>query len=233
MAASPAEIRVVVSGEQWLVAEAVRAALTTRDIDAWMLRWPGDTPAAPRPRSRGQAARSPDVGLLISDLDRWGRLRTAGVVLGRVPTRWVVITGAPRGPIWGAMLEGGARTVMSSEAGLDEIARVLRSVAHDDVVMPEAEQTQLRSAWQAAQEERRQVGERLRTLTPREHEVLRLLYAGESVSLIAERFDVSPATVRSQVKSVLRKLDVNNQLGAVAALGQLLRLGDRDPVVLA
>jgi hypothetical protein len=34
--------------------------------------------------------------------------------------------------------------------------------------------------------------------------------------------NVAPATVRSQVKAVLRKLDVNNQLAAVAAFDDVL-----------
>jgi DNA-binding CsgD family transcriptional regulator len=64
--------------------------------------------------------------------------------------------------------------------------------------------------------------ERAGSLTPREREVLLLLYSGEPVSRIAALFDVSPATVRSQVKSVLRKLEVNSQLAAVAAVRALL-----------
>jgi DNA-binding NarL/FixJ family response regulator len=53
-------------------------------------------------------------------------------------------------------------------------------------------------------------------LTPRELEVLRLLHGGYTVAQIAERNDVAPSTVRSQVRSVLRKLGVNSQLAAAA-----------------
>jgi DNA-binding CsgD family transcriptional regulator len=62
---------------------------------------------------------------------------------------------------------------------------------------------------------------RMRSLTPRERTVLRLLYAGDNVRSIALLLDVSEATVRSQVKSVLRKLDVNSQLAAIAAFRRL------------
>ena len=226
MAQPGTRLTMVVTAEQWLVAEAVRAALTTRELQARLLRWPGESAGLPRPRSGDQRVTPPDVGLLISDLDRWARIRAASFLIAAVPTRWIVITGAPRGPHWGAMLEAGARTVLSSSAGLSEIEATVRLVAGDGVAMRTEEQVRLRSAWRDAQAERRELGERLRSLTPREREVLRLLYAGESVARIAERFDVSPATVRSQVKSVLRKLNVNSQLGAVAALGQLLHLGD-------
>ena len=55
-------------------------------------------------------------------------------------------------------------------------------------------------------------------LTPREAQVLQLLHAGQPVRTIADSFAVAEATVRSQVKSLLRKLAVNSQLSAVAAL---------------
>jgi DNA-binding NarL/FixJ family response regulator len=57
---------------------------------------------------------------------------------------------------------------------------------------------------------------RLVRLAPREREVLDLLARGLRVSAIAERFVVSQATVRTQVKSILRKLEVNSQIEAVA-----------------
>jgi two-component system, NarL family, nitrate/nitrite response regulator NarL len=62
---------------------------------------------------------------------------------------------------------------------------------------------------------------RMKSLTPREQTVLRMLYAGDGVRTISDLMGVTEATVRSQVKSVLRKLDVNSQLAAVAAFGSL------------
>ena len=51
-----------------------------------------------------------------------------------------------------------------------------------------------------------------------------MLHAGDPVGRIAQLLEVSPATVRSQVKAVRRKLQVKTQLGAVAALDDLLEL---------
>jgi DNA-binding NarL/FixJ family response regulator len=53
-------------------------------------------------------------------------------------------------------------------------------------------------------------------LTPRERAVLGELCAGNSVETIATEWVVSTATVRTQVRGVLTKLDVNSQLAAVA-----------------
>lgn len=56
----------------------------------------------------------------------------------------------------------------------------------------------------------------LRFLTPREREVLHDLTMGLRAKEIAERSFVSISTVRSQIKSILRKLGVSSQLEAVA-----------------
>jgi DNA-binding NarL/FixJ family response regulator len=59
------------------------------------------------------------------------------------------------------------------------------------------------------------VRERLDLLTVREAEVLGLLMTGLAVRDIADASVVSEATVRSQVKSILSKLEVSSQLAAV------------------
>jgi DNA-binding NarL/FixJ family response regulator len=51
-------------------------------------------------------------------------------------------------------------------------------------------------------------------------EILVALYAGEPVQLIARRRRVSENTVRSQVRSLLHKLDASSQLQAVATYRQ-------------
>ncbi len=221
----PGGLRVAIASDQALVSEAVRTALSGRGFSSFTVRWPGEQAL---PRARRGATPVPDVALLVSDLDRWSRLRAASLLLSRVATRWVVLTGAPLGPLWGAVIEAGATTVVPSDTTLNEIAEVIRRVARGELITPPAEQDRLLQEWNSLRNERQQLGERMHTLTPREREVLRLLYAGDPVMEIAAMLEVSPATVRSQVKSVLRKLDVNTQLGAVAALGNLLDLDASD-----
>ena len=55
----------------------------------------------------------------------------------------------------------------------------------------------------------------LRALTPRESEVLGLLAAGKSTREMVEALGVSPATVRTHIENILRKLDVHSRLEAV------------------
>ncbi|MGK9219908.1 LuxR C-terminal-related transcriptional regulator [Microbacterium barkeri] len=53
-------------------------------------------------------------------------------------------------------------------------------------------------------------------LTPREQIVLRALATSETLGMIAQRLNVSLNTVRSQARSVYRKLGVSSREDAVA-----------------
>ena len=57
---------------------------------------------------------------------------------------------------------------------------------------------------------------RFHQLSVRESEVLEELMAGKAAADIATESYVSIATIRSQIKAILRKLEVNSQLAAVA-----------------
>jgi RNA polymerase sigma factor (sigma-70 family) len=220
MAVRPARdaLRVAVACEQSLVVDAVRAALASRRVDIVALHWPGHVPVA-RPRVHGPRPAA-HVGLLISDLDTHERLSAARLLVGRVDVPWLVITSAVPGPTWGAVLEAGARAVRGSGTSLDDILDALADV-RDGGSVPATVQERLTAEWSELRSRRDKVAGGLQSLTPREREVLRLLYAGEPVARIADLLEVSRATVRSQVKAVLRKLDVNSQLGAVAVVGDM------------
>jgi PAS domain S-box-containing protein len=61
---------------------------------------------------------------------------------------------------------------------------------------------------------------RLEELTPREREVLRLLAQGLGTEEMAKMLNISPATTRNHVQSVLSKLGVHSRLEAVAYVYQ-------------
>ncbi len=58
--------------------------------------------------------------------------------------------------------------------------------------------------------------ERIRTLTPRETEVLGLLASGNASQDVANELFISLTTVRTHIQNILRKLEVHSQLEAVA-----------------
>lgn len=210
--------RVAVTSDQSLVAEAVRTALLSRGFDAVVVPWGG---ARGAPGSGRVAAVAPDAALMLADLEPAARLREAQGLVLESGARWLLLTGAARGPLWGAMLECGVAVIRSSSTSLDEVVEMLRELAEGGDVSAQEGRDELVREWRAARSEKEVLIERMRSLTARERTVLRLLYAGDGVRTIAGLLGVSEATVRSHVKAVLHKLEVSSQLAAVAAFGWL------------
>jgi DNA-binding NarL/FixJ family response regulator len=81
--------------------------------------------------------------------------------------------------------------------------------------MNSEERERLLGAWRNEQISTDDARRRLELLTPRERQVLGALIKGRHVHEIARTDVVSEATVRTQVKSILGKLEVTSQLEAV------------------
>lgn len=204
---------VVVTSDQSLIADTVSAALCASDLVAERMPWRVEPTAhVPRPR----AGPAPAVGLILCDLQPRQRLLEAQRRMHETPTTWIVLTGAPRGALWGAMLAAGAAVVHPSSATLEEVRWLIDRTIAGERVMPDAEVVELLDAWRAVERDRRAAVASVRSLSPREIAVLGLMHSGETVQQIAEVLGVSESTVRSHVRSVLRKLDVRTQLAAVA-----------------
>ena len=225
MASGQGAVHVAIAAEQSLIGDAVQTALRSRGFDTTLVHWPGATVPTPR------AAEQYDVGLLVCDLDRWQRVRASGVVLRSLAIPWTVLTGAPTGPLWGAAYEHGASVVLPSTAALDEVVATLSALARGERVVPVREQTLLRAEWRHLRDDREQMQARASSLTPREREVLLLLYEGAPILEIAALLDISASTVRSQMKAIRRKLGVTSQLAAVAAYGALIENDGAPPQV--
>ena len=90
-----------------------------------------------------------------------------------------------------------------------------RALAGLPVMAPEARE-RLIDSHRAHDVERREISEKLERLTRREREVLAELARGHRAQAVADRYVVSLATVRTQIRSVLNKLEVGSQLEAVA-----------------
>jgi RNA polymerase sigma factor (sigma-70 family) len=218
--------RVAVASDQLLVAEAVRAALLDRGFEAVPVRWPHAQPTVPAHRQPGLP--QPDVGLMVSDFDRPNALRSARWMIDQMRVPWVVLCGAPRGTVWGALLDSGAAVVLPASTPLDEAVDVLRNSLAGSPATEDGGRQELIDEWREVKAQREGIAARIASLSPREREVLTRMYAGESVRDIAQALEVSEWTVRSQVKSILRKLSVKSQLGAVAAVAHLQELGQVD-----
>jgi DNA-binding NarL/FixJ family response regulator len=130
-------------------------------------------------------------------------------------------------------LRAGASGYLVDETAPKQLVAELRTVMGGDVVIPRGLVTRLVEEFRDHSARRRML---IRSpdappLTSREWEVLELLRQGATTAEIARRLSLSPATVRSHIAAVVRKLDVPDRESAVRALGR--RSGEERPDVEA
>jgi DNA-binding NarL/FixJ family response regulator len=211
--------RVVVVSPLSLIADAVGRALGEHGYDVATPVWPGGRPT--RNHTLRVEEVEAEVGLVMCDLTPASRLREATECVAGLAIPWLLLTGSPSGPLWGAMLDTGVRGILPSSTGMAEVVGALDRILAGGVLLDESERAGMVEEWHRSQSRRNGLVERVQSLTPRERTVLRMLYAGHGVGAIAESLGVSEATVRSHVKAVLHKFRVSSQLDAVAVLGWL------------
>jgi DNA-binding NarL/FixJ family response regulator len=118
-------------------------------------------------------------------------------------------------------LRAGAVGYVSKEVDPQELCDVVRRLVQDEAVIPPHLARRVIECLREIPETGwRPVRSRL---TSREWEVVDLIGEGASTQRIAERLVLSPATVYSHVKSLLRKLGVHSRGEAVTAAERLRR----------
>jgi DNA-binding NarL/FixJ family response regulator len=118
-------------------------------------------------------------------------------------------------------IEAGATSYLLKSASGEEIIGSIRAAAAGQTAIPAGT---IASALAARRESARQRAERdrlLGSLTPREREILALMISGADNMAVAETLQISYATVRTHVRSILAKLGAHSQLDAVAKATQL------------
>lgn len=211
-----------------LVGEAVRMALTSRGFDAVSLPVP-----VGHGRHRDFIMRvnrfRPGAGLLLCELEDRSLVRDAASVVSSVRVNWLVLTRARDGGSWGALAEAGVAGILPMTTSLDALSEALLQVAAGKQLMSDEVRKRAVADWRREGAEAQRVIALMEALTPREMAVLASLHDGLTVKVIARDGAVSEGTVRSQVKSILRKLEVSSQLAAVAAFRQLAELSSNPP----
>lgn len=130
--------------------------------------------------------------------------------------RVLVVTGTTDRLRIAAALEAGAIGYVSKEQPFEVLLEaVMRAVAGERVIS-ECERHELLGGLRRHRTDQQRRLAPFEALTPKETLVLDELTSGKSVESIAHEWFVSEATVRSQVRGVLTKLDVRSQLAAVA-----------------
>ncbi len=217
--------RVALVAERRLVGQAIAAALHGRGIAPVLFDWPerGGRLSFRRALARSGAS----VGVILCDLRTPDLLHDVELLVARGPIRWLVLTDSDFGPRWGTVLDAGATGVLPTTTTTASLERALRDTMAGRSPTPPALRERALRAWESVAEEQRELIRRMELLTHREYEILGSLYDGMSVRRIADASGVAEATVRSQVKSLRRKLDVDSQLGAVALYRRSLEVFPR------
>lgn len=169
---------------------------------------------------------SPRVVLLDLDLGRIGDGIRLVDPLAAAGASVIVVTGASDRVRWGECLRRGAKTVLVKTCPLEQVVASVRRARDGLPLMSAEERSVLVDLAVKDRAEMQGIRTRLERLTRREMEVLGDLMRGEQVREIARRCVVSEATVRTQVKSILAKLEINSQ---IAAVGAAYKVGWRPP----
>jgi DNA-binding NarL/FixJ family response regulator len=167
------------------------------------------------------------TGLVLLDLDL-GRddddryVNGVDLVEGLRARGWevLVVSGSVDQTGVAAAIAAGAIGSVPKSGSFDTLLKAVITAAMDAPLMTESERDKWLERHRHDRARQRELSRRLARLSPREREVLELLAEGMRASAIAQHFVVSMPTVRSQIRSILTKLDVRSQLEAVALFRQ-------------
>ena len=158
----------------------------------------------------------PGVVLLDLDLGRLGDGVAMVKPLTELGARVLVVSGTTDRLRLAETVELGAVGFLSKQAPFEQLLSTVLDVVAQRPVLSTARRYELLADLRAARAIRERDLAPFTTLTPRERSVLAALAQGQRVDTIAAAAVVSEATVRSQIRGVLAKLNVNSQLEAVA-----------------
>lgn len=204
--------RVLVADDHAPTRDDVRAAVES-DPRFTVVALAGDAADAVQAALRER----PDVALLDMRMPGGGAA-AAWEITARLPgTRAVMLTVSRSDEDLFAALRAGAAGYLLKDMAFEELGDELAEVLEGRVALPPELVSRLVEEFRDSAPRRRVLlGQRGgRQLTSREWQVLDFLRQGLSTAEIARRLFVSPATVRSHVAAVLRKLRVPDRKSAI------------------
>jgi DNA-binding NarL/FixJ family response regulator len=115
-----------------------------------------------------------------------------------------------------AGIQVGASGYLIKSATGEEIVQTIRAVAAGETVIPAGIITRTLARHRESVQQHARHAQLLESLTPREKQILALMIHGADNRTVAEHLQISYATVRTHVRSILAKLGARSQLDAVA-----------------
>ncbi|MDR7301152.1 response regulator transcription factor [Haloactinomyces albus] len=128
----------------------------------------------------------------------------------------VVVSGSTQQERVAAAIAAGANGWVPKSESFDDLLNAVLAAVEGKALLSQEQRKQWLALHREASKRSADIHGRLARLSNRESEVLERLAQGQRAATIAEEFFVSLATVRTQIRSILTKLDVGSQLEAVA-----------------
>lgn len=203
-------VRILLVDDDQLVREALLLTLKGHGIDAHAVTaFDVDTVLAAVDEHR------PAVVLLDYHLEETNSAPLIRPILASGPAV-LMLTGESSAEVLGSCLELGAVGTILKRQPLDELVRAIELAVEGLAPQRPQERDDLIAASRSRRAEQEALLAPFQALSARERSVLTGLMDGLSAEEIASRDYVSLATVRTQIRAVLTKLDVTSQLAAVA-----------------
>ena len=164
---------------------------------------------------------SPDVAVIDFHLPDGTGADAADRIRARSPSTAIVFLSADDSDeLLLAAIEAGASSFLLKSATGKEIVLAIRSAAGGETLIPAGTITGVLARERESARRQARQAELLGRLTHREQEILALMIQGADNRTVAERLNISYATVRTHVRSILAKLGARSQLDAVAKATQ-------------
>ena len=201
-------VRVVIADDHPFYREGVKAMLTARPADVTVVGEAGNGEEA----LEIVGSVPPDVVLMDLAMPGMGGLEATRRIVQEHPgVAVVVLTMFDDDSVLSAV-RAGAKGYLLKDADVDEVVRAVHAAHHGETVLGAGPSSTLASYVASSS---RPAGP-FRELTQREHEILRMVAAGDDNAIIARSLNLTDKTVRNYVSTILAKLRVSSRAEAVA-----------------
>ena len=205
-------MRLLIVEDHELLAQSLGAALRDEGMDVHMA-------SGPTAQDILDAFNEIEPELVLLDLNLGDGIGSGVPLIGPLSngnSNVVMLTGSTDPVQLATAVEAGAVGVLNKSMSFDALLAAVREATQEGTLLTAHQRSELLDVLRRSRHERDRRLRPFQALTPREGQVLAGLMAGKAAETIANESFVSLATVRSQIRSILAKLDVNSQLAAVA-----------------
>jgi DNA-binding NarL/FixJ family response regulator len=207
--------RVLVADDEPVLTGGIRAALESNGFS--ICAEVADTQTAIEAASRER----PEICLLNTEAPGDGIRAIAQIRSESPETAVVILASAWEESLILEAVRGGAAGCLLKNIDPARLPHVLRTVLEGETVLPRGLATRLVYEYRNRERFNDLVSSRGRArLTERECEVLELLAQGSDTAAVAEQLVMAPVTVRSHVRSIVKKLHVRDREAALRLVGR-------------